>query len=220
MDPMIDFAQRRLGGRAVPSDLGNLLEWERAGAPSSGRGFLKSAGVRMLDGDRMPSLVAAILAGRDNLDSANRLAYAQAMGEMLRYCGFVAEAAAGDAIGYWFSPDRIPIDTAPLLRFDTEGHFSILPGNTIVEGILFIASRGDDQTFGALRKQLHDMGLDISARTRGDLRPRECALHPEVTYQRLVRAYARDFSTTSMPDTGEPVDLMTMHRGPDIGPEK
>jgi hypothetical protein len=220
MDPIIDFTQRHLGGRAVPSDLRKLLEWQGGAAASSERGFLKSAGVRMLDEDRMPTLIAAILTGRDNLDSANRLPHAQAMGEMLRYCGFVAEAAAGDAIGYWFSPDRIPIDAAPLLRFDTEGHFSILPGNTIAEGILFIASGGDDQTFGALRKQLHDMGLDISAGTMSDLRPRECALHPEVEYQRLIRTYARDLSTTSMPDSGEPVDLMTMHRGPDIGPEK
>jgi len=114
MDSIIEFAERHLGGRAVPSDLRKLLEWQRAAAPGSGRDFLKSAGVKMLDGDRMPTLIAAILTGRDNLDLATRLAHAQAMGEMLRCCGFVAEAAAGDAIGYWFSPDRIPIDAAPL----------------------------------------------------------------------------------------------------------
>jgi hypothetical protein len=220
MDPITQFAERHLGGRAVPSDLRKLVEPQRDAAASSERDFLKSAGVTMLDGDRMPALIAAIVSGRDNLDSANRLAYAQAMGEMLRYCGFVAEGVTGDAIGYWFSPDPIPIDTAPLLRFDTEGHFSILPGNSIAEGILFTGCRGDEQAFGTLRKQLNHMGLDIPAGTISDLRPRECALDPEATYQRLVRTYARDLSTTSLPDTGAPVDLMTMHRGPDIGPGK
>jgi len=142
IDPIIQYATQQLGGRTMPDDLRRLLnlQWRDAAGGRSDN-LLKDAGVTFLDGGRMPRLIAAVCTGRDDLEGAARLAYAQAMGDMVRYSGFVAEDAASDAIGYWFSPDRIPIETAPLLRFDTDGNFSILPGNGIAEAILVIASR-------------------------------------------------------------------------------
>jgi len=142
IDPIIQYATQQLGGRTMPDDLRRLLnlQWRDAAGGRSDN-LLKDAGVTFLDGGRMPRLIAAVCTGRDDLEGAARLAYAQAMGDMVRYSGFVAEDAAGDAIGYWFSPARVPIETAPLLRFDTDGNFSILPGNGIAEAILVIASR-------------------------------------------------------------------------------
>src|SRR6516164_8903209 len=128
------------------------------------------------------------------------------MSDMIRYAGFVAEAAGGDAIGYWFGPDSIPIEAAPLLRFDSNDHFSILPGNSISECILVIASRSDHRTFSNLRDWLNELGLNIPARTIQDIQPRECALQPQALYQQLIRTYSRDLSTTSVPGTGDPVN--------------
>jgi hypothetical protein len=213
-DPLRQFADEYLGGRMVPPDLRKLLQLQWSSNP-----LLKRFGVRMLDGGRMPALVAGILAGRDNPDTATRLACAQAMGDMIRYSGFVAETDAGDAIGYWFSPDLIPIEAAPLLRFDTNGHFSVLPGTMVAEAILLIASQGSNQAFSDLRQCLNEAGLDIPARTIQDLWPRACASDPETTYQELIRAYSVDLSTTALPDTGQPADIMTLRRGPKIGPE-
>jgi hypothetical protein len=218
-DLFVQFAARHLGGRIVPDDLRTLLQVQWRDAASGKSNPLQSAGVSMLEGDRVPALVAAILAGRDDLGSGARLAHAQAMGDMMRYSGFVAEAGAGDAIGYWFSPNSIPIEAAPFLRFDSNEHFSILPGNTISEGVLVIASEGNDQAFSDLRDYLNETGLSISARRLQDLRPRECALDPESTYQQLIRAYSADLATASVPGTGEPVNVTTMYRGPKIGPE-
>jgi hypothetical protein len=166
IDPIIQYATQHLGGRTMPDDLRKLLnlQWRDAAGGSSNN-LLKDAGVTFLDGGRMPGLIAAVCIGRDDLEGAARLAYAQAMGDMVRYSGFVAEDAAGDAIGYWFSPDRIPIETAPLLRFDTDGNFSILPGNGIAEAILVIASRDNNLIFSKLRDYLNEQGLNITART-------------------------------------------------------
>jgi len=174
IDPFIQYATQYLGGRAMPDDLRKLLnlQWRDAASGRSNN-LLKDAGVTFLDGGRMPGLIAAVCTGRDDLEGAARLAYAQAMGDMVRYSGFVAEDAAGDAIGYWFSPERIPIETAPLLRFDTDGNFSILPGNGIAEAILVIASRDNDLTFSKLRDYLNEQGLNITARTIQDVQRRE-----------------------------------------------
>ena len=219
IDPIIQYASQHLGGRTVPDDLRKLLnlQWRDAAAGSSAN-LLKDAGVTFLDGGRMPGLIAAVCTGREDLEGAARLAYAQAMGDMVRYSAFVAEDAAGDAIGYWFSPDRIPIETAPLLRFDTDGNFSILPGNGIAEAILVVASRDNNLTCSKLRNYLNEQGLNITARTIKDVQRRECSLLPQATYQQLIQAYSA-LLAASVSDTGGSVNIMTIHRGPKIGPE-
>ena len=220
IDPITQFATQHLGGRAMPDDLRRLLnlQWRDAASGRSDN-LLKDAGVTFFDGGRMPRLIAAVCTGRDDLEGAARLAYAQAMGDMVRYSGFVAEDAAGDAIGYWFSPDRIPIETAPLFRFDSDGNFSILPGNGVAEAILVIASRDNNLTFSKLRDYLNEQGLNITARTIQDVQRRECSLLPQATYQQLIQAYSADLLATSVSDTGGSVNIMTIHRGPKIGPE-
>ena len=220
IDPIIQFATQHLGGRTMPDDLRRLLnlQWRDAASGRS-NSLLKDAGVTFLDRGRMPGLIAAICTGRDDLEGAARLAYAQAMADMVRYSGFVAEDAAGDAIGYWFSPDHIPIETAPLLRFDTDGNFSILPGNGIAEAILVVASGDNNLTFSKLRDYLNEQGLNITARTIQDVQRRQCSLLPQATYQKLIQAYSADLLATSVPDTGGSVNIMTTHRGSRIGPE-
>jgi hypothetical protein len=169
--------------------------------------------LEIIDGDQMPRLIAAECSGRDDLEGAMRLACAQAMGDMLRYSGFVAEDTAGGAIGYWFGPDRIPIGLAPLMRFDANSNFSILCGNGIAEAILVIASRGDNQTFSELRVYFSKLGISIAPRTIEEVQRRECAFPPQAAYEQLIQAYLADLSTTSTSGTGGPVNIMTIHHG-------
>jgi hypothetical protein len=218
-DPTVQFAGQHLGGRTIPGDLRKLLNLQSHDAANKSANRFNDAGVTFLDSDRLPALIDAECTGRDDLEGTVRLAYAQAMADMVRYSGFVAEDADGNAIGYWFSPDPIPIETAPLLRFDTDGNFSILPGNGIAESILVIASRDNNLTFSKLRDCLNEQGLNITARTIQDVQRRECSLLPQATYQKLIQAYSADLLATSVPDTGGSVNIMTTHRGPRIGPE-
>jgi hypothetical protein len=216
IDPIVQFSAKNLGGRTVPGDLGKLLEWQWRDAAGGRDNRLKRAGVTLVD-NGPPKLVVAACAGRDDLGGATRLAHTQAMADMVRYSAFVAEDdTTRDAIGYWFGPDRIPIEIAPLLRFDTNFNFSIVPGNNITEAILVVASRGDDQKFCELRGYLNELGLDIAAQSIHDVQPRECAILPQATYEQLVQTYSADLSAASVTDIGGPGEFMTVHRGPKI----
>jgi hypothetical protein len=216
IDLVIQYSTRYLAGRTVPDDLRKLLELQWRDAAGGINNRLKSAGVALIDSG-LPKLTVAACAGRDDLGGATRLAYAQAMADMVRCSAFVAEEdTTGDAIGYWFGPDRIPIEIAPLLRFDTDFNFSIVPGNNIAEAILVVASRGDDRTFCELRDYLNELGLNIAARSSEDVQPRKCAILPQATYQQLIEAYSADLSAASVSNIGGPGDVMTIHRGPKI----
>jgi len=72
----------------MPDDLCRLLnlQWRDAASGRSDN-LLKDAGVTFLDGGRMPRLIATVCTGRDDLEGAVRLAYAQAMGDMVRERG-------------------------------------------------------------------------------------------------------------------------------------
>ncbi len=215
-DRIVQYSARYLGGRAVPDDLRKLLELQWRDAEDGGNNRLKRTGVTLID-NMLPKVIAAACAGRDDLAGATRLAHAQAMADMVRCSAFVAEDdTTGDAIGYWFSPDRIPIEVAPLLRFDTEFNFSILPGNNLAEAILVVASRGEEQRFCELRDSLNELGLNIAARSIQDVQPRPCAILPQATYQQLIQAYSADLSAASVLNIGGPGDIMTVHRGPKI----
>jgi hypothetical protein len=215
-DWAVQFAADHLGGRAVPDDLRRLMSLQGHDATSEGAKCLNRLGVIFLDYDRLPALIDAECRGRDNLVGIARLAYARAMEDMLRYSGFVAEDVEGGAIGYWFGPDQVQIEAAPLMRFDTTGNFSILRGNGIAEAIIALASHGDDTVFSELRECLKQQGLTITARSVNDLLQPECAVLPQTTHQQLIRSYLADLSTTLVPDTGEPADIMTTHRGPQL----
>jgi hypothetical protein len=184
----------------MPGDLRRLLSLAH---DASGRAkCLNRLGVVFLERDRMPALIDAECRGRDDLEGIARLACARAMEDMLRFSGFVAEDVDGSAIGYWFGPDQVEIDAAPLMRFDTTGKFSILPGNGIAEAMLALASHGDNDVFCELRECLNEQGLTITARSINDLVHPKCAVLPQATYQQLIKTYMADLSTTSVPDTG------------------
>jgi hypothetical protein len=99
IDTIKQCAAERLGGRTVPDDLCEMLnaQWRDSAGGKSSR--LKSAGATLIEGDRMPELITAICAGRNDLDPTLRMAYAQTMKEMIRYSGLVAEDTAGDSVG-------------------------------------------------------------------------------------------------------------------------
>lgn len=204
----------------MPDDLSRLLTLQWRGVEPEGAHRLIRASVSFLEGDRLPALIEAECRGRDDFGGPARLAHAQAMADMVRYSGFVAEEADGSALGYWFGPERTGIEIAPLMRFDTNGHFSILPGHGIAEVILVVAAQGNEGTFAELRQYLNQQGFGIAAVTLADILTAECLPLPQVFYQQLVRAYLSDLSAATVPVTGSPVRIMGTNRGPDIGPNK
>jgi len=217
-DPILEHVSRRLGGRPLPDDLLELLNLQGSDAASGSANPLKEAGITFLDGDQLPAVIAAACAGETDLEGASRLAYAQAMRDMVRYSGFVAEDATGSPIGYWFGPDQIPIESAPIMRYDTKGNFCILPGDGIAEAVSAVASGDSNLIFLKLRGYLNKHGFTIKARTLDDIRRRACSASPQMVFQQLLRDYSADLSAASIPHTGDPVYIMNIERGPELGP--
>ena len=215
IDPNVQFTALHLGGRTVPDDLRRLLSLQSVDAASGRANRLNDAGVFFLSGDRLPALIESECRGRDDLSGVARLAHAQAMADMVRYSGFVAEDRDGNAIGYWFGPHQFQIEVAPLMRFGPDD-FSILRGKGIAEAVLVVAAHGNDRIFSDLRKYLTGQGLKISAQTIADVEQPECSASPHAIYRQLIQAYSADLSATSAADAGDPVDIMTTHRGGDL----
>jgi hypothetical protein len=218
-DRAASFAASHLGGRTMPGDLRTLLELQWRDAVAGTVNPLRNAGVTFLEGDRLPAIIEFECKGRDDLDGIRRLAYAQAMADMARYCGFVAEDVDGNAIGYWFGPHSVPIEAAPLISYNTKGNFSVLRGQGVAEAILVVAALESDELFSTLREYLNGHGFNIVARKIGDTRMPECSLLPQATLQQLLESYSTDLSTTSLPDTASSVNIMNIHRGSQIDPE-
>ncbi len=212
-DRAVQFAAHHLGGRATPDDLRRLLSLQWDDAASGRAKCLSRLGVTFLKCDQLPTVIDAECRGRDDLEGIARLARAQAMADMVRYSGFVAEDADGNAIGYWFGPAQVQIEAAPVMSFDKAGNFSILRGNGVAEAILALASHGNDQVFCELRECLNQQGLAITARSTNDLVQSKCTVLPQPTYEQLIETYLADLSATSLPGTGSPVNIMTTHRG-------
>jgi len=202
-----DFSKFHLGGRVAPTDLRLLLEmqWSAGRATDPFR-------IRFLAGDQVPAQVAAESSGRADLTGLERTARAQAMTDMFQYSGFVAECGDGAALGYWFGPTHFTIDTAPIIRIDRKGDFSILPGNCIAEAFLALAADGDERCFAEMRDQLERHGLHVVPISLAAIRTPGCTPTPQTVYQQILATYRGDLSAAVPPQSGGPVDILITER--------
>ena len=205
--PISEFSAVHLGGRPAPADLRLLLEmqWSAVGASNSLQ-------VRFLAANQAPAQVAAEISGRDDLAGLERMARAQAMTDMFRDSGFVAECGDGAALGYWFGPSHCPIDAAPILQFHRKGVFSILPGNGIAEAILALAADGDQRRFAEMRDHLDRHGLHIIPNALAAIRVPVCSPTPQTVYEQLLAKYREDLSAATPPAAGGPVQILATER--------
>lgn len=205
--PISDFSKFHLGGRVAPPDLRLLLEmqWSAGGASDPLR-------IRFLADDQAPAQVAAESSGHTDLTGLEQTARAQAMTDMFRYSGFVAECGDGAALGYWFGPTHFTIDAAPIIRFDRKGDFSVLPGNCIAEAFLALAADRDERCFAELRDLLERHGLHIVPTSLAAIRAPVCTPTPQTVYQQILATYRADLSAAVPPQSGGPVEILITER--------
>lgn len=127
------------------------------------RSLLEKLGTRLLEvGESTPLISHSYL--NDN-DRANPdiIANVSAITKVCGYLAFVAEDDNGNVMGYWFGPDDVPIERAPIVRLDTEGQFKLLGGSTLSEAILGNQVFDDDERFTQLRRELSKSGIAVVA---------------------------------------------------------
>jgi hypothetical protein len=166
-DRLAEFSSVHLGGRGVPPDLAILLEiqWSEAAAD-----LFANLGFRFWnDAGRSPLLDMSYL---NDTDRANPdiMANVAATQDVFAFIVFVGEARSGNAYGYWFGPDDRSIEKAPIVRYDTEGQFSIRRGRILAEALLADLGASDADEFLALSHRLNQFGLNITAKSRSDLK--------------------------------------------------
>jgi hypothetical protein len=153
---------------------------------------------------------------RNDLSGVSKLAHAQAMADMVHMSGFVAEEGDDSAIGYWFGSAQSQIDDAPLILFTRNHSFSVVPGAGIAETVLVLVSHGDDRIFVKVRNLFRRFGLQVSPTSLQGVAIRSCSPSPQTIYEQLITTHSADLSTATPHDTGSPVEIMTIERGPGI----
>jgi hypothetical protein len=166
-DRLAEFSSAHLGGRAVPPDLAILLEIQWSEAATD---LFANLGFRFWSGaGTSPLLDMSYLNDTDRAD-LDVMANVAATQDVFAFIGFVGEARDGNAYGYWLGPDDRPIETAPIVRYDSEGQFSIRRGRILAEALLADFGSPDANEFLTLRNRLGQIGLNISATSRQDLK--------------------------------------------------
>jgi hypothetical protein len=97
---------------------------------------------------------------------------------------FVAADEDGNYFGYWRSPKKKLIAKSSLVRFDNEGQFSLCPGSTFAEAVLFERAY-DAKRFTELRKWLLSLGIAIVWKTLDDATFPEGETDPNAMREKL-----------------------------------
>lgn len=169
-DRIEEFSQERLGGRAVPEDLRILLRLVEQGRRSP----LDDTGVKLLaPGEVNPMLDTGYLNERDRADP-DIMANVAAIAAVAAHIGTVARHEDGDAIGYWFHPAESANQRARLVRWDNEGQFSLMDGDTFAEAVVleWFWDEDDDEAreqVSDLVREFAEVGIDISAPCAADV---------------------------------------------------
>lgn len=144
----------RLNGATCPEDLRILL--------TDGIDLLNSLGVKV-SGDVIwePWADKSYLTAEDLADP-DIAANVRAIDDTFAHINFVAQTDDDVCIGYWRGPNRTPIESSPLVSYDTEGQFRLC-GGRFVEALFF--EIGDDDFREACRK----IGIDLPFKSLDDI---------------------------------------------------
>jgi hypothetical protein len=180
--PKLLFRQDVLNSRSIPTDLVALVG---AGGPDGDDPLREALDHSLLvPGRDYPLLTNSYLndADRQNPDI---MANAAAINEVIDLITFVAESNDGDMIGYWHGPERTPIDSVPIVKFDTEGQFDLMQGRTLSEAILGHYTYGDNERFAAGRDWLASRGIAVDATNWHELSSPVAATRPDKPHSTL-----------------------------------
>ena len=112
-----------------------------------------------------------------------------AITEVSKLASFAVKAINGDLVGYWHGPESIDIKNAPIVKYDTEGQFSILRGSNLMEANVAEIVFDDEDEFLEFQVQFQRCGIKIGA-SWGNLieqQPKTSPdeLHKKIYYKRL-----------------------------------
>jgi hypothetical protein len=175
------FSINRLDGEPVPDDLRILLPH---------RDELANRGqVRLvLDEDWHPWMDTTGLSEAIQSDPA-AAADIRARAEVCRLCAFIAEAGAGQYLGYWRGPSHRKIPGCSIVLHDAAGNFHLCASQSFAEAVL--EYNYPQPGFGDLRDWLQSLGISITWDSPNQLTLPHEKLPPKELHRQLLEQYRR-----------------------------
>ncbi|WP_028601575.1 hypothetical protein [Ottowia thiooxydans] len=109
---------------------------------------------------------------------------------------FAVKTDNGDFLGYWESPRGTPLALARIVRYDTEGQFSLEPGRTITEALLLefvsLEEKNAASKYQRARKSLEQLGAGTIPSTYSALNKQilsTVATSPDAMHDQLFKRY-------------------------------
>ncbi len=165
------FKRDRLKSRPMPADLAVLLQLQLSRTSS------EAEPVSLLDEIQCRILLPddeAVLLSHDYLNAQDRanpdiMSNVAAIDQVFAYISFVAVNDHDEGIGYWHGPEQIDINSASIIKYDTEGQFSLLCGSHLTEAMVSDVVFDDEDAFSSLSARFADAGIVFSASTTQQL---------------------------------------------------
>ena len=180
----------RLRGRPLPEDLVALVTLQAGTDPDA---HPADHPLALTETWLLSPVEHGALLEQDYLTDSDRanpdiMANVVAINEVLGHGAWVVRTFNGDVAGYWLHPEEPADRPAAIVRYDTEGVFTVLPGRTLVEALIYNMAHEDDDEIAALAAAFTAYGLPVNPSRSEDLPDPIVAVDPVELHHR--RYYA------------------------------
>jgi hypothetical protein len=145
------FSRNRLKGEPVPDDLKLLLG-------KADELFEKVLFELNGESGWAPWLDTSYLSEEERV-KPDIVANLRAIEEVCDLIAFVGAYDDAQYLGYWRGPTNRKVADSPLVFFDNEGQFEVVPGSNLAEAILWVAGEGERVI--ELRDWMRSIGIDV-----------------------------------------------------------
>ena len=145
------FSKARLGGTPCPPDVALLL--------AKCSDVLSDAGVEISPESAWAPWADKSYLTATDLKDPDIAANVKAIDDTFAGITFIAKTDEGECIGYWRGPEGRPIESSPVVSYDTEGQFRLC-GGRFVESLFFLIY--DEDVLAKIRTVFAEAGSPLS----------------------------------------------------------
>jgi len=150
------FTKEELITKKVPADLLQLINNFNCCEE-----LLDEMECRFFESGEIPDLISHSYLNEEDKKNKNIMANISASKEISQYISFVVEAIDGNLVGYWHGPENLELRDASIIKYDTEGQYTILSGSNLVEALVGDYVFDDDDEFLEFQEQFGNCGIVI-----------------------------------------------------------
>ena len=177
------FTKEELIKKEIPKDLQQLINnYECC------EDLLEEMECRFFEEGEIPELISHSYLDEEDKKNKNIMATVSASNELIKHISFVVEAIDGNLVGYWHGSENTDLKNSSIVKYDTEGQFSILPGGNLVESLVGDYLFDEDEEFLEFQNKFKDCGIEIVSKW-DDLVEPKLNTDPKELFDKLYEEY-------------------------------